>query len=236
MPTGRTCAPARRKRGPGTSRTHSAEMAGGRRAHELDDEQVMDAKPTRLRKKATREEILASLPVQARVRPARWLFLWLIVVVCIAVFVWVIFRPPEDVSAGFGVWRVASFIGLALALAVLPSATMGLFRPRHVTFDERRVWTRDWSVDWADVKEVRAVAPESEHTMKVALKVDERLWNEGGLRKANRWDSGRPLQGGGLTRAQPLVLTQPALAPSALTLLQVFVELKKRNRRAGSPR
>ena len=41
----------------------------------------MDAKPTRLRKKATREEILASLPVQARVRPARWLFLWLIVVV-----------------------------------------------------------------------------------------------------------------------------------------------------------
>ena len=59
-------------------------MAGGRRAHELDDEQVMDAKPTRLRKKATREEILASLPVQARVRPARWLFLWLIVVVCIA--------------------------------------------------------------------------------------------------------------------------------------------------------
>ena len=134
----------------------------------------MDAKPTRLRKKATREEILASLPVQARVRPARWLLLWLIVVVCIAVFVWVIFRPPEDVSAGFGVWRVASFIGLALALAVLPSATMGLFRPRHVTFDERRVWTRDWSVDWADVKEVRAVAPESEHTMKVALKVDER--------------------------------------------------------------
>lgn len=196
----------------------------------------MDAKPTRLRKKATREEILASLPVQARVRPARWLLLWLIVVVCIAVFVWVIFRPPEDVSAGFGVWRVASFIGLALALAVLPSATMGLFRPRHVTFDERRVWTRDWSVDWADVKEVRAVAPESEHTMKVALKVDERLWNEGGLRKANRWDSGRPLQGGGLTRAQPLVLTQPALTPSALTLLQVFVELKKRNRRAGSPR
>ena len=71
--------------------------------------------------------------------------------------------------------------------------------------------------------------------MKVALKVDERLWTEGGLRKANRWDSGRPLQGGGLTRAQPLVLTQPALAPSALTLLQV-VELKKRNRRAGSPR
>ncbi|MGW9803571.1 hypothetical protein ACUW6W_001670 [Micrococcus sp. 093350064-1] len=197
---------------------------------------MMDAKPTRLRKKATREEILASLPVQARVRPARWLLLWLIVVVCIAVFVWVIFRPSEDVSAGFGVWRVASFIGLALALAVLPAATMGLFRPRHVTFDERRVWTRDWSVDWADVKEVRAVAPESEHTMKVALKVDERLWNEGGLRKANRWDSGRPLQGGGLTRAQPLVLTQPALAPSALTLLQVFVELKKRNRRAGSPR
>lgn len=70
----------------------------------------MDAKPTRLRKKATREEILASLPVQARVRPSRWLLLWLIVVVCIAVFVWVIFRPPEDVSAGFGVWRVASFI------------------------------------------------------------------------------------------------------------------------------
>ncbi|WP_145033425.1 hypothetical protein [Micrococcus luteus] len=79
----------------------------------------MDAKPTRLRKKATREEILASLPVQARVRPARWLFLWLIVVVGTAVFVWVIFRPPEDVSAGFGVWRVASFIGLALALAAL---------------------------------------------------------------------------------------------------------------------
>ena len=84
----------------------------------------MDAKPTRLRKKATREEILASLPVQARVRPSRWLLLWLIVVVCIAVFVWVIFRPPEDVSAGFGVWRVASFIGLALALAVLPACLL----------------------------------------------------------------------------------------------------------------
>ena len=51
---------------------------------------MIDAKPTRLRKKATREEILASLPVQARVRPARWLLLWLIVVVCIAVFVWAV--------------------------------------------------------------------------------------------------------------------------------------------------
>ena len=55
-------------------------MAGGRRAHELDEEQVIDAKPTRLRKKATREEILASLPVQARVRPARWVFLWVLLV------------------------------------------------------------------------------------------------------------------------------------------------------------
>lgn len=146
----------------------------------------MDAKPTRLRKKATREEILASLPVQARVRPARWLFLWLIVVVCIAVFVWVIFRPPEDVLAGFGVWRVASFIGLALALAVLPSATMGLFRPRHVTFDERRVWTRDWSVDWADVKSVGGAGAQAEHTFQLCLFVGKKLWNEGGLRRANR--------------------------------------------------
>ena len=196
----------------------------------------MDAKPTRLRKKATREEILASLPVQARVRPARWLLLWLIVVVCIAVFVWVIFRPPEDVSAGFGVWRVASFIGLALALAVLPAATMGLFRPRHVTFDERRVWTRDWSVDWADVKEVGGANVTSEHAFQVCLFVSRTLWNESGLRQANRWDSGRPLQGGGLTSPQPCVRTQPALAPSALTLFEVFDELKKRNRRAGSPR
>lgn len=139
----------------------------------------MDAKPTRLRKDATQEEILASLPVQARVRPARWLFLWLIVVVCIAVFVWVIFRPPEDVSAGFGVWRVASFIGLPLALAVLPAATMGVFRPRHVTFDERRVWTRDWSVDWADVKSVGGAGAQAEHTFQLCLFVGKKLWNEG---------------------------------------------------------
>ena len=72
--------------------------------------------------------------------------------------------------------------------------------------------------------------------MKVALKVDERLWNEGGLRKANRWESGRPLQGGGLTNPQPCVRTQAALAPSTNTLFDVFDELKKRNRRAGSPR
>ena len=197
---------------------------------------MIDAKPTRLRKKATREEILASLPVQARVRPARWLLLWLIVVVCIAVFVWVIFRPPEDVSAGFGVWRVASFIGLALALAVLPAATMGLFRPRHVTFDERRVWTRDWSVDWVDVQEVGGAGAQAEHTFQLCLFVGKKLWNEGGLRKANRWDSGRPLQAGGLTNPQPCVRTQAALAPSMNTLFDVFDELKKRNRRAGSPR
>ena len=196
----------------------------------------MRVKPTRLRKKATREEILASLPVQARVRPARWLFLWLIVVACAAVFVWVIFRPPEDVSAGFVVWRAASFVALSLTLAVLPAATMGVFRPRHVTFDERRVWTRDWSVDWADVKSVGGAGAQAEHTFQVCLVVGKKLWNEGGLRKANRWDSGRPLQSGGLTNPDPAVRTQAALAPSADTLMQVFVELKKRNRRAGSPR
>ena len=47
----------------------------------------MDVKPTRLGKNATQEEILASLPVQARVRPERWVFLWLIVVVGTAVFI-----------------------------------------------------------------------------------------------------------------------------------------------------
>ena len=98
-----------------------------------------------------------------------------------------IFWPPEDVSAGFVVWRVASFIGLPLALAVLPAATMGVFRPRHVTFDERRMWTRDWSVDWADVKSVGGAG------------------------------------------------AQAALTPSADTLMEVFHEWKKRNRRAGSP-
>ncbi|MFI7397783.1 hypothetical protein [Micrococcus luteus] len=169
--------------------------------------------PTRLRKKATREEILASLPVQARVRPARWLFLGVIVVVCTAVF-----------------------IGLPLALAVLPAATMGVFRPRHVAFDERRVWTRDWSVDWAGVKSVGGAGAPAEHTFQVCLVVGKKLWNEGGLRKANRWDSGRPLQSGGLTNPDPAVRTQAAWAPSADTLMQVFVEVKKRNRRAGSPR
>ena len=196
----------------------------------------MDAKPTRLRKKTTQEEILASLPVQARVRPARWLFLWLLLVACTALFIWVIFWPPEDVSAGFGVWRGLSFIALPLALAVLPAATMGVFRPRHVTFDERRVWTRDWSVDWADVKSVGGAGAQAEHTFQLCLFVGKKLWNEGGLRRANRWDSGRPLQAGGLTNPQPCVRTQAALAPSANTLFEVFDELKKRNRRAGSPR
>ncbi|MCC0766486.1 hypothetical protein [Micrococcus luteus] len=192
----------------------------------------MDAKPTRLRKKATREEILASLPVQARVRPARWVFLWVLLVACTALFIWVIFRPPEDVSAGFGVWRGLSFIALPLCLVLLPAATMSVFRPRHVTFDE----TRDWSVDWADVKEVGGAGAQAEHTFQVCLVVGKKLWNEGGLRKANRWDSGRPLQSGGLTNPDPAVRTQAALAPSALTLFEVFDELKKRNRRAGSPR
>lgn len=196
----------------------------------------MDAKPTRLRKDATQEEILASLPVQARVRPARWVFLWVLLVACTALFIWVIFRPPQDVSAGFGVWRGLSFIALPLCLVLLPAATMSLFWPRHVTFDETRVWTRDWSVDWADVKEVGGANVTSEHAFQVCLFVSKTLWNESGLRQANRWDSGRPLQGGGLMSPQPCVRTQPALAPSALTLFEVFDELKKRNRRAGSPR
>ncbi|WP_257643152.1 hypothetical protein [Micrococcus luteus] len=197
---------------------------------------MTDLKPTRLRKKATQEEILASLPVQARVRPARWVFVWVLLVACTALFIWVIFRPPEDVSAGFGVWRGLSFIALPLCLVLLPAATMSVFRPRHVTFDETRVWTRDWSVDWADVKEVGGANVTSEHAFQVCLFVSKTLWNESGLRQANRWDSGRPLQGGGLTSPQPCVRTQPALAPSALTLFEVFDELKKRNRRAGSPR
>lgn len=196
----------------------------------------MDAKPTRLRKKATQEEILASLPVQARVRPARWVFLWVLLVACTALFIWVIFWPPEDVSAGFGVWRGLSFIALPLCLVLLPAVTMSVFRPRHVRFDETRVWTRDWSVDWADVKSVGGAGAQAEHTFQVCLVVGKKLWNEGGLRKANRWDSGRPLQSGGLTNPDPAVRTQAALAPSALTLFEVFDELKKRNRRAGSPR
>ena len=192
----------------------------------------MDVKPRRLRKNATQEEILASLPVQARVRPARWGFLWVVLVVVVVGLTWVIFRPPEEVSPGFWMYRGLSFIALPVCLAVFPWATISVFRPRHVTFDE----TRDWSVDWADVQRVRAMAPTREHALKVALKVGKRLWNEGGLRKANRWDSGRPLAGGGLTRPEPLVLTQPALAPSAMTPMFVFEELKRRNRRAGSPR
>ena len=191
----------------------------------------MDVKPRRLRKNATQEEILASLPVQARVRPARWVFLWVLLVACTALFVWVIFRPPEDVSPGFWVWRGLSFIALPVCLVVLPAATMGLFRPRHVTFDETRVWTRDWSVDWADVREVGGAGAQAEHTFQLCLVVSKAQWEKGGLRKANRWDSGRPLQGGGLTNPDPAVRTQPALAPSANTLFEVFGELQKRARR-----
>ncbi|MDO5633496.1 MAG: hypothetical protein Q4G34_01295 [Micrococcus sp.] len=196
----------------------------------------MTAKPQRLRKKATVEEILENLPVQARVRPARWIVLLGIFMSTTSLFVWVAFWPPEDVSAAFPVWRAAAIAALPLALLYLPFAVMGVFRPRHVTFDEKRVWTRHWSIDWADVKSVGGASPQAEHTFQVCLFVSRKDWAEKGWRKANRWDSARPFQGGGLTNPEPCIRTQASMAPSAVALMDVFYELKKRNRRAGSPR
>lgn len=50
------------------------------------------------------------------------------------------------------------------------------------------MWMWDWFVDWVDVKEVCVVVLELEYMMKVVFKVDEWLWNEGGLCKVNWWD------------------------------------------------
>lgn len=189
-------------------------------------------KPTRLGKDATEEEILASLPVQARVRPARWVFAFVFVVFAVAFFFWIIFFPPRDVSPGFWVYRAGSFVALPLSIALLPWAFMGLFFPRHLTFNEERIWTRDWSVDWADVRRVWAGNAGAEHTMQLGLWVEKAQWEEGGLRKANRWDSSTPFRAGGVTNPEPAVRTQPTLAPSVDALFPVFEELARRARRS----
>lgn len=193
----------------------------------------MAENPTRWGKNATVEEVLASLPVQARVRPARWVFSFVFIAGCALFFSWMIFAPPRDAGPTFWVLRVWAFVALPLSLVLLPWAFMGTFFPRHITFDEERVWTRSWSVDWADVRRVRGVQAGGEHEIQLGLFVEEAHWNKGCLRKANRWDSGRPFRAGGLTRGEPAVRTQAALAPSALVLLDVFEELARRARHAG---
>lgn len=187
---------------------------------------------TTLPKGASKEEILASLPVRARVRPGRFVFTFVFCLACLALFVWVIFWPPEDASAGFKVWRVLAFFGVPMIMVVLPWSAMALFRPRHVTFDEERVWTRAWSVDWVDVKRVAFLgATKGEHNLQIVLAVEKAHWSEGGLRQANRWDSGNPFGSGGLTRPEPEIRTQQCLAPSALAVGEAFEELVRQARR-----
>lgn len=198
----------------------------------VDGKVSVETKPTRLGKDASEEEILASLPVQARVRPARWVFAFVFIAGCVGFFFWMIFLPPRDAAPTFWVLRFWAFIALPLSIALLPWAFMGLFFPRHLTFDEERIWTRDWSVDWADVRRVRGAQSGAEHEVQLGLWVEKAQWEEGGLRKLNRWDSGLPFRSGGLTRSEPVMRTQAALAPSALVLIDVFEELVRRARRS----
>jgi len=95
-------------------------------------------------------------------------------------------------------------------------AWQAVFRPRHLSMDARRVWTRDWSLDWVDVEEVY-LFPDNwleeemwdapNHKQRVGLQVAREVHREK-VGAGNRWDSGRPFGLGGLAPMDGLVFTQ----------------------------
>lgn len=118
------------------------------------------------------------------------------------------------------VWlRILTIVGLPLAGFSAWFYLQGARRPQHVRIDEGGISTPDWTLGWMEIREASVLPDPSArpHKQQLALLVTDEAFVR--VREANRWQSGRPFQMGGLPATVPIVRTQGDTRPSPVELL-----------------
>ena len=188
-------------------------------------------------------EVMPELPMTVRARRHRWVWSVLFGVVGTLFVPWLLI-----VSAGGGgsamlwVFRLAAIPVWPVAALLLVHACQAVFRPRHITFDAQRVWTRDWSLDWVDVIDVflmpdtwrhKGLAGAPAHNKQnVVFEVSPEV-HAGKIGTGNRWDSGVPFGLGGLAPMNEMVCTQYDTQPPIKDVYLVMKVLQRNAREAA---
>lgn len=186
-------------------------------------------------------EVMPGLPMWARVRRRRWVWSLFFGVVGTVFVPWVLIASAGGGSAMLWVFRIAAFLMWPVALLLLVHAWHAVFRPRHITFDAERVWTRDWSLDWVDVEAVY-LSPDNwrdedmanvlphKQTVIFEISLDDHAYKIGA---GNRWDSGVPFRLGGLAPINGLVVAQYDTDPPIRDVYLVMKVLQREAREAA---
>ena len=124
-------------------------------------------------------------------------------------------------------YRYLTMLGFVPLSLYVVYTWMAWRRPRHLTVTEEGLSTRWWSVSWLQVERISYTGEVAEGKVQALFRVSPQLW-ESGLREANRWDSGMPFGGGGLTRHWPCVRTQRNLMPFVGSMWKLFETLHHR--------
>ena len=173
------------------------------------------------------EELVAAVPFRVKVAWTGW---WLGLAIFAGgawFFACVLFFSEGEATPMGQMYKALMWIGLPVCLFFLPVYVVGCLFPRHLTVTEEGLSTRWWSVSWLQVERISYTGEVAEGKVQALFRVSPQLW-ESGLREANRWDSGMPFGGGGLTRHWPCVRTQRNLMPFVGSLWKLFETLHHR--------
>ena len=186
-------------------------------------------------------ESMPELPFTVRMRRRRWFMSLVFGLFGCVLFPVIAFAPGGDGSAMLVVFRVGALLVWPVAILVAVHAGQAILRPRHLHFDAERVWTRDWSLDWVDVLDLRLLpdnwrdsdvrdVPKHKQQLMIVISAATHAAKVGA---GNRWDSGYPFGLGGLAPINGMVMTQYDSDPPIRDAYLVMKVLQRDARKAA---